>query len=342
MIRSLVALTIVTAITSGCSRDATNADATAPETIAVAVVPATTAQVERTVPMVGAFFANEEVAIASQLETRVAAFGPDVSDRVHEGDVLVRLDDADLQATLREMQARVAKAHADNARAQVLRTQGIMSTEESEKMRTEAAVLEAQLDVIKVKIDRTVIRAPFTGVIAARETSLGAVVKIGQTLYKLVQDDPLKVRTPVPERFAGFLKLGQLIRLNVDAYPGRLFEGKITRINPTSEVANRSITVEALVPNAEHLLRPGFFTKGELVYDQHGKAVVVPERALTTFAGVTKLFVITNGKAEERIVRTGIAVDERREITDGVKQGEQVAITNLDKLEQGAPVTITP
>jgi len=345
MIRSLVALTIVTAIVSGCSRDATNADATAPtaaEPIAVAVVPAATAEVERTVPMVGAFFANEEVAIAAQLEARVAAFGPDVSDRVNAGDVLVRLDDADLQATLREMQARVAKVHADNARAQVLRTQGIMATEEAERIRTEAAVLEAQLDVIKVKIDRTVIRAPFTGVIAARETSLGAVVKIGQTLYKLVQDDPLKFRTPVPERFAGLLKLGQAIRLNVDAYPGRVFEGQITRINPTSEIANRSITVEALVPNPERLLRPGFFSKGDLVYDQHGNAVVVPEKALTTFAGVTKLFVITGGKAEERIVRTGIAVDERREITDGVKQGEQVAISNLDKLEQGAPVTVTP
>jgi RND family efflux transporter MFP subunit len=157
-----------------------------------------------------------------------------------------------------------------------------------------------------------------------------------------VQDDPLKFRTPVPERFAGFLELGQSIRVTVDPYPGRVFEGKITRINPTSETANRSITIEALVPNPEGLLRPGFFAKGDLVYDQHGDVVVVPEKSLTTFAGVTKLFVITGGKAEERVVRTGIAVDDRREIADGVKQGEQVAITNLDKLEQGAPVTVTP
>jgi membrane fusion protein (multidrug efflux system) len=342
MIRFL-ALAIVTTIVAGCSHQASDTAASAAtEPIAVAVVPAAIAEVERSVPLVGAFFANEEVAIAAQLEARVAAFGPDMGDRVHEGDVLVRLDDADLQATLREMQARVAKAHADNARAQVLRTQGIMATEEAEKLRTEVAVLEAQLDVIKVKIDRTVIRAPFTGVIAGRDTSLGAVVKIGQTLYKLVQDDPLKFRTPVPERFAGYLELGQAIRLNVDAYPGRVFEGQITRINPTSEIANRSITVEALVPNPERLLRPGFFSKGDLVYDQHGNAVVVPEKALTTFAGVTKLFVITGGKAEERVVQTGIAVDERREIVDGVKQGEQVVISNLDKLEQGAPVTVTP
>lgn len=330
---------------TGCSHDATNAEATAPEAaepIAVAVVPATVAQVERSVSLVGAFYANEEVAIAAQIEARVASFGPDMGDRVNQGDVLVRLDDADLQASKREIEARLVKAHADNARAQVLRGQGIMAAEEAEKMRTEAVVLEAQLDVVQVKIDRTVIRAPFAGVIADRDTSVGAVVKSGQTLYKLVQDDPLKFRTPVPERFAGYLELGQPIRVTVDAYPDRVFEGKINRINPTSETANRSITLEALVPNHDRMLRPGFFAKGDLVYDLHGDAVVVPEKALTTFAGVTKLFVIANGKAEERIVRTGIEIGDRREIADGVKKGEQVAVSNLDRLEQGAQVTIAP
>jgi membrane fusion protein (multidrug efflux system) len=330
---------------AGCSHDAGNAEATAPTTgdpIAVAVAPATVAQVERTVSLVGAFYANEEVAIAAQIETRVVAFGPDMGDHVDEGDVLVRLDDADLQASKREIEARLVKANADNTRAQVLKGQGIMATEEAEKARTEAAVLHAQLDVVDVKIDRTVIRAPFAGVIAERDTSVGAVVKTGQTLYKLVQDDPLKFRTPVPERFAGFLKLGQPIRVSVDAYPGRVFEGKITRINPTSEALNRSITIEALVPNEERLLRPGFFAKGDLVYDPSGDVVVVPEKALTTFAGVTKVFVIANGKAEERVVRTGVAVDDRREIADGVQRDEQVAISNLDRLEQGAAVTIAP
>src|SRR6185369_11980320 len=143
-------------------------------------------------------------------------------------------------------------------------------TEEADKMRTEAAVLEAQLDVVRVKLDRTLIRAPLGGAVAARLVSVGEVVKVGQTLYKLVQDNPLKFRTPVPERFAGYLKLGQKIRVKVDAYPDRVF------------------------------------AKGDLVYDLHGDAVVVPEKALTTFAGVTKLFVVADGKAEERIVRMGV------------------------------------
>jgi membrane fusion protein, multidrug efflux system len=330
---------------AGCSHDTSDAEATAhsaPAPVTVHVAPAAIAKVERSVSLVGAFFANEEVSIAAQIEARVASFGPDVGDRVREGDVLLRLDDADLQASLREIEARLVKAKADNARAQLLRTEGIMSAEEAEKMRTEAIVLEAQLDVVKVKIERTVIRAPLTGVIAARDTAVGAVVKSGETLYKLVQDDPLKFRTPVPERFAGFLRLGQTIRVAVDAHPGRIFAGEITRIYPTSETANRSITIEALVPNTERLLRPGFFAKGDLVYDPSGDAVVVPESALTTFAGVTKLFVVAGGKAEERIVRIGVAVEDRREIADGVKEGEPVVVSNLDKIEQGAPVVVAP
>ncbi len=332
-------------LASACSHEADHAEATAnttPVPIAVAVAPATVETVERTVDLVGAFYANEEVKIAAQIEARVAAFGPDVGDRVSEGDVLVRLDDADLQASKREIQARLTKARADNARAQVLRTQGIMSAEEAEKIRTEASVLEAQLDVLEVKIARTVIRAPFTGAIAARTTSIGAVVKSGETLYELVQDDPLKFRTPIPERFAGLVQVGQEIRLTVDAYPGRVFTGKITRITPTSAIANRSLTIEAVVPNGDHTLLPGFFSKGQLVVDTHGKAVFVPAQALTTFAGVTKLFVVDGTKVEERIVQTGVTLGDRREVADGVKAGEQVATSNLDELEQGTLVTVTP
>jgi membrane fusion protein (multidrug efflux system) len=341
----LAAAAVLSLVAGGCTHEADRAEATAntaADPIAVAVAPATIETVERTVDLVGAFYANEEVKIAAQIEARVAAFGPDVGDRVKEGDVLVRLDDADLQASLREIQARLSKAHADNTRAQVLRTQGIMSAEEAEKIRTEASVLEAQLDVVKVKIDRTVIRAPFTGAIAARTTSVGAVVQSGETLYELVQDDPLKFRTPIPERFAGLVQVGQEIRLTVDAYPGRVFTGKITRITPTSAIANRSLTIEAVVPNGDHALLPGFFSKGQLVHDPQGEATFVPAAALTTFAGVTKLFVVVGGKVEERIVQTGVALGDRREVADGVKAGEQVVTSNLDKLEQGTLVTVAP
>ncbi len=344
-LRVLVPFVVAAALlANGCARGTTNAEATPPETepVTVTVAPVVTAVVPRTVPLVGAFFANEEVTIAAQIDGRVEALHSDMGDHVRKGDVLVELDDAEFQAMLREVEARLAKARADDARARVLRSQGIMANEEADRMHTEAAVFEAQRDVLKVKIDRTVIRAPLTGSIAARTVSVGEVVTSGRPLFKLVEDDPLKFRTPIPERFAGYLELGQEIRVTVDAYRDRAFTGHITRINPTSEAVNRSITIEALVPNPEGILKPGFFAKGDLVYDRHGEALVVPEKALTTFAGVSKVFVVKDGKAEERVVRTGLELpDDRLEIADGVAAGEQVATSNLDKLEHGLPVAVT-
>jgi len=328
---------------AGCSRKASTAVRTAaPAPIPVAVASVAAATVERTADLVGSFFANEEVMVASQLEARVEWLGPDMGDRVRAGQLLLTLEDADLRAQLREIEASLVKARADDARASALRREGIMSNQEAERMVADAAVLEARRDFLKVQLDHAVVHSPLTGGVAARMVSVGEVVQKGRPLYKIVEDDPLKFRTPIPERFARFLHAGQEIRVGIAPYPDRTFLGRITRINPTSEAVNRSITIEAEVPNPEGLIKPGFFGSGTLVYDQHAPALAVPESALTTFAGVTKLFVIKDGKAEERVVRTGVAVPEhRREIADGVAEGEQVATTNLDRLENGAPVSVT-
>ncbi len=327
-----------------CSDHASKAKETAPQPdpVAVSVAPVTTVKVQRTADLVGSFYPNEEATVAGQIESRVVWYGPDMGDRVTEGEVILRLDDADLQAQLREVEAKLVKARADDTRARELRSAGIMSKVEAERMGTDAAVLTAQRDLLKVKLDRMVIRSPLTGSIAARMVSVGEIAQVGRPLYKIVQDEPLRFRTLIPERFAAFLRLGQEIRLAIAAYPDRQFPGTITRINPTAEEVNRSILIEAEVLNTDKLIKPGFFGSGELVYDRQSPALVVPEAALTTFAGVTKLYVVNGGKAEERVVRTGVgAPGDLREIADGVHEGEQVAVSNLDRLENGAAVTTT-
>jgi hypothetical protein len=148
------------------------------------------------------------VTVASELGARVAWIGPDMGDDVKAGDVILRLDDASIRAERREVEARLSKARADNARAQQLWKEGIMSNEEGERARTDTAVLEAQRDALKVKLDHTVILSPLTGSIATRMVSVGEVVEYGDALYKVVQDDPLKFRTPIPGALA-FLHTGQ-------------------------------------------------------------------------------------------------------------------------------------
>jgi membrane fusion protein (multidrug efflux system) len=341
---AVLACAAAACLTLACSDHTSKAKETTPppDPVPVAVAPVTAIKVQRSADLVGSFFPNEEATIAAQIESRVVWYGPDMGDHVTEGEIILRLDDADLQAQLREVDARLEKARADDTRARELRASGIMSKVEAERMGTDAAVLTAQRDLLNVKLDRTVIRAPLTGSIAARTASVGEVAQVGRPLFKIVQDEPLKFRTLIPERFAAFLHLDQEIHVSIAAYPDRKFDGKITRINPTAEEVNRSILIEAEVRNTERLIKPGFFGSGEIVYDRQSPALVVPEAALTNFAGVTKVYVVNGGKAEERIVRTGVnAPGERREITEGVHEGEQVAVSNLDRLENGAAVTTT-
>src|SRR6185503_19079867 len=121
----------------------------------------------------------------------------------------------------------------------------------------------------------------------------------------LVQDDPVKFRGEVPEREVPALRAGQEVRIGVDPYPGETFTGQVTRIGTAADAAARSLAFEALVPNADHRIRPGFFGHGEVVVSRDERAVAVPRSALTMFAGVTKLFIIEDNVAHERPVVLG-------------------------------------
>ena len=138
----------------------------------------------------------------------------------------------------------------------------------------------------------------------------------------LVADDPLKLRGDVPERYAADLAVGQKVQIRVDAYPDTAFRGTLTRISPTANRENRSITVEAVVENADRRLKPGFFANAGIVTRSDTEALVVPETAVLNFAGVTKLFVIREGIAYERCASARATI-RLVEIIQGVNSGRR-------------------
>jgi RND family efflux transporter MFP subunit len=126
--------------------------------------------------------------------------------------------------------------------------------------------------------------------------------------------------------------------VNVDAFPNRTFTGRVVRIGPSLDEKTRALTVEAEVANSGNLLRPGMFAKSQLITSANAPAVMVPQRAVAPAAGLSKVFVIDNGKVVERIVKTGATDGDLIEIVEGVKDGETVATSNLDKLHTGTAV----
>ena len=333
---------------SACSKtpSAPPATAVAPtptplEPLQITVAPVSLRPTKRLLKFVGTLFGNQEVKLSSQVEGQIEKITADLGDRVSAGELLVEVDDTSARAQLREVEARLAKARADEARGRELLKSNVISPQEHETMQTAVTVAEAQRDAMNVALAHKQVHSPIDGSVVHRLVSVGEYVRPGTPLFDLVADDPLKLRGDVPERFADEIADGQAVQIKVDAYPDEVFDGTLVRISPAANAENRSITVEAEVPNPDRRLKAGFFVSANIVTRSDAEALVVPETAVVTFAGVTKLFVVRDDIAYERQVRVGTRDDMGLvEVLEGLHPDELVATSGLAKLENGRAVTI--
>jgi membrane fusion protein (multidrug efflux system) len=165
-------------------------------------------------------------------------------------------------------------------------------------------------------------------------------LKANSPVVTIVQNSPLKLHADIPEAAVAFVRVGRPVQFHVDAFPERMFEGKITRLSPSVDQQSRTLKLEALVNNTESLLKPGFFARVTIQTDRTDKALVIPTESLVSVSGVEKVFVVENGKIAERVVRSGSRLNSKIEIVEGVKEGELVAKSNLANLQQGREVSV--
>jgi membrane fusion protein (multidrug efflux system) len=178
--------------------------------------------------------------------------------------------------------------------------------------------------------------------VTKRQVSEGQMIKEGEAIAELVIEDPIRLWSQVPEQYAEDVEIGQRVRITTRAHPGVAIEGKIARINPAVETASRTFQVETLVPNERGLLRPGGFAKASIIIDAESKAAVVPTESIVRFAGVTKLFIVENGKARSiNDVHTGVEGRGWVEVTSKqLPQIAQIVTTGQTQLAEGTPVVI--
>ncbi len=196
----------------------------------------------------------------------------------------------------------------------------------------------AALALARKALADTVVRSPISGAVKEKHVSRGSYLPVNGKIVTLVKINPLRLRADIPESSAAAVRTGQTINVTVDAFPNRIFTGRVVRIGPSLDEKTRALVVEAEVANSGNLLRPGMFAKSRLITSAAAPAVMVPPRAVVTVAGLSKVFVVENGKAVERIVKTGATDGDLIEIAEGVKDGETVATSNLDKLHTGVAV----
>lgn len=261
-------------------------------------------------------------------------------------------------------EARAGRANLEIAedalkRAEPLREAGTISDQEFARLKSQAAAARAQysntinntrsaylaLSGARVQLDQnrraladSVLRAPFDGEIAERHANVGEYVSPQKPVVTLVRTDLLRLEVQVPQDRVGAVRGGQPVEVRVDAFPDRTFQATVRYISPVVRADSRALTVEAAVPNGERLLRPGTFARAKIDLGQRQTLALVPATAVLGDAGVYRVFVVSEGKARERLVTIVERKGDTALISEGLRPGERVATGQLERLADGTRV----
>ena len=201
---------------------------------------------------------------------------------------------------------------------------------------------KARLSLARKSLADTVVRAPFAGLVMDRKVSVGDFVTRGTKVATVVKIAPLRVELTVPEQSAGLITSGEKVRLQVDAFPGRYFEGEVRFVSPAFRPDQRALTIEAILPNPDDALKPGMFAAAEVLLPASAPAVVVPAGAVVTVAGMSHVFVVRGTSVEQRMITTGLTLGPVTEVLQGLSAGETVATSRVEALSDGAQVRVGP
>jgi RND family efflux transporter MFP subunit len=234
----------------------------------------------------------------------------------------------------------IARSELDSAVSQLAVAEGRYQ-DAIEEVRNRLAVLvqrRSELEIARQQLADTVIVSPIDGAVSERQAAVGQYLPAGAPVVTLVRTDPLRLRLAVPEREAGLVRVGQTVNLTVESDANK-YQGRVARLSPAIAENNRTLMIEADVPNSRGALRPGSFAKADIVIAAGQEIVTVPHNSIITFAGIEKVLMVVQGKTVEKRVRTGRRIGAQVEVTEGILAGNQV-IVQPGNLVAGEPVTV--
>jgi RND family efflux transporter MFP subunit len=346
------ALSLMLALPVGCSRDEHEAEAVAPGTL-ISATAARTQDVPVLLKSIGRLESRAAPLVAAEIDGRVLRLAVDEGAEIAAGAMLAELDATSVTLEVRAAKAELGRIAAllanEERRVERFRTlaaRELISREQLDDTEAQLAVLRAQRDAIEARLRivedqlaKTVIRAPLAGRIQKRLVSVGDFVKRGSPLFEIATSASLRALLPVPEPLAARLAPGLAVKLGSPLTPDKHAAGVITELRPAVGAANRAVWAIVDVENPGEW-RPDATVRGEILLATHANAVVVPEQSLVRRPAGEVVYVIRDGKAEQRAVGTGERLEGLVEITAGVAAGETVAVEGAAYLSDGAPVRL--
>jgi membrane fusion protein (multidrug efflux system) len=307
-------------------------------------------------PLSGALAPLEQATVKSKVSGVVLETTLQEGMNVAAGQVIARLDAADQrarvaqqQAALDEAAARLSLAKKNNANSQALLKQNYISqnaydTTQNSVELAQASVnaMRAQLEMARIALADTVIRAPLAGVISKRHVQAGEKVAPDMSVFTIVNLRQLTLEAQVPASEVPRVKVGQEVRFRVDGFGQRDFAGKVARINPTAEAGSRAMLVYISVDNSDATLRGGMFAKGNITTEKSAVAPVVPLAAVRSEKGLQVVYKIEGGKVVAQPVTLGMRNDDEgmAQVATGLDKGASVIVAKLDGVKPGNKVRI--
>lgn len=296
----------------------------------------------------------EEALVSSEIDGIIRTVRADEGSPVAKGAVLAQIDDIDYSLDMKRSEAALNQAVAtlkntqiEYQRKETLFKEQLVTQQQFDDVVTRKALAEAEVERAKAtlgisrqKYARTRIVAPFAGVVKEKKISAGDLVKNGSPAFSVIQTHTLKLNFSIPEKEVGKLQQGQEVSVKVDAYPDREFKGKINIVAPSLDEKTRTLKLEALIPNADGTLKPGLFARVQHYTGASRSMVVMPIVALLYEGDQIRAFVVEGNRARERKVKVGNKYGEFIEITEGLKEGDQVVVLGQQNLVDNTLVKI--
>ena len=288
----------------------------------------------------GTVLANEEVELKSEVSGKITKILFREGSSVNAGDLLVKINDSELQAQLQSAKSRLELQKETEYRQKQLLEKEAISQEDYDMTANQLKVNQAEVELIKAQIDKTQIRAPFSGIIGLKNVSEGSYVTNSTIIASLQNINPIKIDFSIPERYSSMVEVGDEINFSISGN-NKNYVGKVYAIEPKIDPVTRTLKIRAMCSNTGREILPGSFANVVLVLKKIENAILIPSEALIPDIQGQKVFIYRNGSAVPQQVETGIRTDLNVQLTSGVSEGDTIITSGMLQIRPGAPVTIS-
>ncbi|HUH73494.1 MAG TPA: efflux RND transporter periplasmic adaptor subunit [Chitinophagales bacterium] len=287
----------------------------------------------------GSLIANEIIDISSEVAGKIVYLNIPEGQIINKGQLIARVNDADLQAQLKKLQVQLSISKSKEDRAKKLLDINGLSVEEYEDALNSHNILKAEIEYTKALLAKTEIKAPFTGKLGFKMVSDGSFVNTSTVISTLQQINPIKIEFSIPEKYTQEVKVGNTISFQVDGL-NETFTAKVYALQPNIDINSRSVVMRAKANNTSSILKPGAFARINLSLGVDEQAIMVPTQAIIPVLKGQEILIAKNGIVKVQPVTLGFRGDKKVQVVEGLNVGDTILTTALMSLRDGSPVIV--